>query len=88
MSNDMVTIAQPNNVMEAEMIRGFLETNGVPALVNADRLFTTRDAESVLLRTIRVQVMRDDADLAVELLQNIQPECADLTEENPWAATD
>jgi hypothetical protein len=72
MSDELVTVATFMTVQEAVMARGFLEANGVGVFMADEAM--SRIASYLIPMTggIRLQVRREDAETARELLADVE----------------
>lgn len=75
MDEELVTVAQFNNLPEAHMARGLLETEGIETVLENEEsryVLGILDTGSSDVLNLRLKVLPADADRAREVLREIQ----------------
>jgi hypothetical protein len=68
MSDDLVTVASFLTIQEANMARGFLESNGVAVFVGAEAMVPL----SPIVGSVKLRVREQDVEAVRELLADIE----------------
>ena len=67
-NDELAVLNEYENAIEASMIKGVLETNGVPAMLTNEIMSTVLSLAPVNYGMVRVLVFRRDLDLARKIL--------------------
>jgi len=80
LKDDLVTIRRFHFVSEAEVVRGFLETSGIPCFVANQIIASHRVAFGYPQGAVCLQVREQDIESAEELLQRVDGEGSEAFE--------
>ncbi|MBE6311047.1 MAG: DUF2007 domain-containing protein [Bacteroidales bacterium] len=69
-NDELAVLNEYENAIEASMIKGVLETNGVPAMLTNEIMSTVLSLAPVNYGMVRVLVFRRDLDLARKILDS------------------
>ena len=72
MSGGLVTIGEYAFSHEAEMARGFLETNGIEVFVADEAMSRIANHLTPIIGGAKLQVREEDAELALQLLADVE----------------
>jgi hypothetical protein len=84
--SDYVTVYVANGQLDAEMVRGFLEACGIPAMVSQESVGKVFGLASGPLGEVNVLVPVENADEAKDLLESM--ERGDLVEDEEESSAD
>lgn len=69
-NDELAVLNEYENAIEASMIKGVLETNGVPAMLTNEIMSTVLSLAPINYGMVRVLVFRRDLDLARKILDS------------------
>ena len=67
-NDELAVLCEYENAIEASMVKGVLETNGVPAMLTNEIMSTVLSLAPINYGMVRVLVFRKDLDLARKIL--------------------
>ena len=67
-NDELAVLNEYENAIEASMVKGVLETNGVPAMLTNEIMSTVLSIAPINYGMVRVLVFRRDLDLARKIL--------------------
>lgn len=67
-SKELAIFGEYENAIEASMVKGVLETNGVPAMLTNEIMSTVLSLAPINYGMVRVMVFRGDLDLARKII--------------------
>ena len=70
--SDYVTVYVANGQLDAEMVRGFLEASGIPAMISQESVGKVYGMASGPLGEVNVLVPEEKSDEALELLESME----------------